>query len=82
MYAYIVNNAWTAWASQDMASFLRIVGTPILRETLNNPEPFCEASGFYVQVERGWSVRYDAELGSKVYFENGLSKLMTNVKIN
>jgi hypothetical protein len=82
MYAYIVNNAWTAWASQDMPSFLRIVGTPMLRETLNDSEPFHEASGFYVLIEKGWSVRYDSELGSKVYFENGLSKLMEGAHIN
>ena len=62
MYAYIVNNAWHLWSSKDMASFLRIVGSPSLKENVSDTNDFTIASGFYVPIEKGWAVRYCFDL--------------------
>jgi hypothetical protein len=78
MYAYVVNNAWQQWSSQDMASFLREVGTPILKQSLEDTSAFHEASGFYVFIEEGWAVRFNAQL---FYNKNDLSALLDKMNI-
>ena len=62
MYAYIVSNAWNLWSSKDMPSFLRIVGSPSLKENISDINDFRIASGFYVPIEKGWAVRYCFDL--------------------
>jgi hypothetical protein len=69
------------WTSQDMASFLREVGTPVLRQELSDPNVFHDASGFYVFVQEGWAVRFDSQLGSQLHYTNGLSSLMDKMNL-
>ena len=77
MYAYVVNSAWQKWSSQDMASFLREVGTPNLKQSLDD-DNFHTESGFYVFIEEGWAVRFNTQI---FYNKNDLSSLMDKMKL-
>jgi len=62
MYAFIVNEAWKKFATNDFATFLRVVGTPCLTMTYAAEEQFNDVSGFYVKLVAGWAVRYRSTL--------------------
>jgi hypothetical protein len=60
MYAYIIDRLWLQYPNKNYAEFLRVVGTPAL---ITDPDGnFNTVSGFYVQVEDGWAVRFRSEL--------------------
>jgi len=61
MYAFIVNEQWLKYGSKDVATFLRIIGTPSLVMD-SGRNAFNDASGFYVKVEPGWSVLFKSSL--------------------
>ena len=62
MYAFIVQETWSKYGSNDYAGFLRAVGTPSLLMNPKESNTFNDVSGFYVKIEEGWAVRYKSTL--------------------
>jgi len=81
MYAYVINNAWQQWSSKDMGSFLREIGTPILKTDITDTNTFHSASGFYVYVQEGWTVRFEPHLDSQINCTHSLSVIMNSLHI-